>query len=673
MTSRRRVLGGALTATGLLAAFLVAAGRVAPVPLAATPAGATGPAVTSATGGVPQAPTGYVVRTAPQLDAATSPAAAATAASGLADRLRAQGAQRAWVQVKQDEDEEHPSGTLFYPSTLAPVAAGYADNRLGTLIDTLAQRQVTPLAWLPVLHDTQAATAHPQWRSQRITEDGTLEAESDWLCPFDPQVRRHQAAIAAEIVTRFGNLGGIYLDFVRYDDDFAGACPIALTELDRRSGWSRSTGQALTPLDLRRAAAPDASAALRRLWDTWQTLRAEQITATVTEIRHAVQLARPGTPVGAFLLPFSAGGYRENTQAGQDLDRLAGAGLAEIVLMDYWDDWDHSPTWARERLDSAARLVAGRVPITAVLDGDMSVRTTRLTLEALGPWQNAVSWFLFDAWTEAELTRIGTALEGHRAGPMPRPDHVSVVIRIDTEPDDTPSYDTVHPQMIDTLLDLFAAEGVQATFLTVGRLAELQPDAVRRAAAAGHEIGSHSYDHEQIDSLTAAQQLVSVNRGLSSLEQLGFAVHGFGAPRNSITDLARDQLIRAGLEYDGSAAYDPLTSLIPVRYATRSDGGPGRIVVVPFVIPNDWDARVINELSAEEMSAAWQQRLDAVVASGEPVFVLDIHQWSASTPDNLAAVREFIRYAKACDQCRVETLRDAASHARAVLDRYETP
>ena len=26
------------------------------------------------------------------------------------------------------------------------------------------------------------------------------------------------------------------------------------------------------------------------------------------------------------LLPFSAGGYRENTQAGQDLDRLAGAG-----------------------------------------------------------------------------------------------------------------------------------------------------------------------------------------------------------------------------------------------------------------------------------------------------------------------------------------------------------
>ena len=90
------------------------------------------------------------------------------------------------------------SGTLFYPSTLAPVAAGYADNRLGTLIDTLAQRQVTPLAWLPVLHDTQAATAHPQWRSQRITEDGTLEAESDWLCPFDPQVHRQRRDPAAD-------------------------------------------------------------------------------------------------------------------------------------------------------------------------------------------------------------------------------------------------------------------------------------------------------------------------------------------------------------------------------------------------------------------------------------------------------------------------------------------
>lgn len=71
-----------------------------------------------------------------------------------------------------------------------------------------------------------------------------------------------------------------------------------------------------------------------------------------------------------------------------------------------------------------------------------------------------------------------------------------MVVRVDTEPDYQPSYPAVNPQMIDALVDMFAQEDVRATFITVGRLAELQTDAVARAAAAGHEIGSHSFDHE---------------------------------------------------------------------------------------------------------------------------------------------------------------------------------
>lgn len=681
MNSPRRVLGGAVMAAGLLATFLIAAGRMAPASSVA-PAGqparaAAGADRTGAEGAGADAPSGYVIRTAPLLDtpATGAPSGPARGSVGeLAGLLAARGADRAWVQVKQDENEEHPSGTLFFPSALAPVAPGYADGRLSGLVDALTARGVRPIGWMPVLHDASAAAAHPQWSSQRITETGTLERDPNWLCPFEPAVRAHQASIAAEAVRTLPGLQGLYLDFVRYDDDFSCASPAALAELDRRTGWRRTTGVPLSPADVRRAAsASDATG--RTLWRQWHQLRAEQISATVTEIRSAVQAVRPGLPVGAFVLPFSAGDYLRNTQSGQDLDALAGTGLAEIALMAYWDDWDQSPAWVAERLRSATDQVAGRVPVSVVLDGDMGVRSTRLTLEALdGAPSAAVSWFLFDPWTEPDLSRLARAVVGHRReGPMPRPDRVSVVIRIDTEPDDTPSYAAVRPEMIDTLVDLFARKGVPATFLTVGRLAELQPDAVRRAAAAGHEIGSHSYDHEQIDSLPVPEQLVSVNRGLSSLRALGLSVHGFGAPRNSITPQARDALIAAGLEYDGSAAYDPLTSLIDVRYAERSDGGPGRIVVVPFVIPNDWDARVVEGLSADEMATAWIERLDAVVASGEPVFVLDVHQWSVSRPDDLAALSRFIDHAQACRTCRIETLRDAAAHARSVLDRYETP
>jgi hypothetical protein len=68
------------------------------------------------------------------------------------------------------------------------------------------------------------------------------------------------------------------------------------------------------------------------------------------------------------------------------------------------------------------------------------------------------------------------------------------------------------------------------------------------------------------------------------------------------------------------------------------------------------------KLSAPEMQAAWVERLRATVAAGDPLFVVDVHQWTASQPDNLAAVRGFIRLAKSLPQCRVVTLRDAAQH-----------
>jgi peptidoglycan/xylan/chitin deacetylase (PgdA/CDA1 family) len=256
---------------------------------------------------------------------------------------------------------------------------------------------------------------------------------------------------------------------------------------------------------------------------------------------------------------------------------------------------------------------------------------------------------------------------------MPKPARVSVVIRVDTEPDYQPSYAATDPRMVDALVRMFAAEGVHATFITVGKLAELQTAAIRRAAAAGHEIGSHSYDHEQLDALAPDRQIDAVDRGLTRLRELGFDVNGFGAPRNSITDEVRDRLMEWNVEYDGSAAYDPLKSLVDVHYAPQSQGADQRIVVLPFVIPNDWDARYVGAASAGEMLAGWKRRLDKVVALGEPVFVLDVHQWSASRPDNLAAVRGFIRYARACRVCRVETLREAARNARSILDRYELP
>ncbi|MBK8977556.1 MAG: DUF3473 domain-containing protein [Planctomycetes bacterium] len=51
------------------------------------------------------------------------------------------------------------------------------------------------------------------------------------------------------------------------------------------------------------------------------------------------------------------------------------------------------------------------------------------------------------------------------------------------------------------LLDLFDRRGARATFFFLGWIAERLPDLVRDTAAAGHEIGSHGYDHRMLHDL----------------------------------------------------------------------------------------------------------------------------------------------------------------------------
>ncbi len=53
------------------------------------------------------------------------------------------------------------------------------------------------------------------------------------------------------------------------------------------------------------------------------------------------------------------------------------------------------------------------------------------------------------------------------------------------------------PRWTPAILDALHAGGVRATFFCTGAAAERHPDLVRRAAAEGHEIGTHLWDHER--------------------------------------------------------------------------------------------------------------------------------------------------------------------------------
>ena len=109
---------------------------------------------------------------------------------------------------------------------------------------------------------------------------------------------------------------------------------------------------------------------------------------------------------------------------------------------------------------------------------------------------------------------------------------------------------------VESLLNLFAANGVNATFFTLGWIAERHPEMVRRIAAAGHELASHGYDHKRVDCLTPIEFKEDVLRSKAILEEItGKTVLGYRAPTFSIgpkTPWAHEILEDEGYSYSSS-------------------------------------------------------------------------------------------------------------------------
>lgn len=112
------------------------------------------------------------------------------------------------------------------------------------------------------------------------------------------------------------------------------------------------------------------------------------------------------------------------------------------------------------------------------------------------------------------------------------------------------------------LLDQLAEAKTQATFYVVGQIAISHPELVRDIAKAGHEIGSHSWQHLRIHRMNPESFREDLGRSIGALEQAsGAPVVGFRAPTFSVmleTAWAVDVLAESGLRYD--------SSIFPVRH-----------------------------------------------------------------------------------------------------------
>ncbi len=109
---------------------------------------------------------------------------------------------------------------------------------------------------------------------------------------------------------------------------------------------------------------------------------------------------------------------------------------------------------------------------------------------------------------------------------------------------------------VDSILALFEAAGVRATFFTLGWVAERYPQTVRAIVSAGHELASHGYAHIRATDQDASEFRADVERTRKLLEDLsGQAVAGYRATSYSIVRSnlwALDVLAQAGYRYSSS-------------------------------------------------------------------------------------------------------------------------
>lgn len=297
------------------------------------------------------------------------------------------------LNVKQDEDDERPSGYVYYASSIAPIAPGYENfDVLAHAISQARKHKIKIYAWVPQFHDQALAKSHPAWqmmhrqngRSVPFQGKGRLEY---FVNPLHPGVQNYQISIIEEILRRY-EIDGIALDWLRFDDYAmdTGALTraMALQEIN------------LDPMELDFSV----SSPERTRWNRW---RSQKIADYTQQVRQSLLAIKPKVKLAAFILP------PEFTEVGQDLALLSSS-LDSVMPMAYFEDWQFPGSWVAGRLmqDVIAKK-ASTTRLKPALDGSgtlqENIRIVR-QLQQRYPKIESIVWFSAFRWNESDMQRI---------------------------------------------------------------------------------------------------------------------------------------------------------------------------------------------------------------------------------------------------------------------------
>jgi peptidoglycan/xylan/chitin deacetylase (PgdA/CDA1 family) len=110
------------------------------------------------------------------------------------------------------------------------------------------------------------------------------------------------------------------------------------------------------------------------------------------------------------------------------------------------------------------------------------------------------------------------------------------------------------------ILDLLARHGIRTSWYIPGHTLETYPEACKRVAEAGHEIGHHGWTHRPPATLTREEEARELVRANEAIRQLtGRHARGYRSPSWDLSPHSVDLLLEHGFVYDSSMMGDDYT------------------------------------------------------------------------------------------------------------------
>lgn len=213
------------------------------------------------------------------------------------------------------------------------------------------------------------------------------------------------------------------------------------------------------------------------------------------------------------------------------------------------------------------------------------------------------------------------------------------------------------------ILELLKRHDIKATFFVPGYSAHRYPDVVRAIADAGHEIGHHSYFHENTIGMDEKTEAAMIDLGLRALRDVaGVRPDGYRAPMWELNYHTPKLLAERGFRYD--------SSLMDSDYPYVLAGAGAGLVEVPVSWGlDDWEqyaylpgltgsGLIESPAKALEM---WTLELDAMYRIGA-VFVLCAHPFLSGRPSRAQALERLIERMKSLDGLWITTVGEVARH-----------